>query len=288
MSVEDLVRRARSPRVSIRDQHAAFSMLVDRFEPMAIAVALRASDDAELARDACQEAFLLAWRTLPRLHEPAAFGGWLKRLVRTQCSRTRRRHRPDGEAPERSVDPAELVSRREVSRKLKRAVDELPPEERKAITLFYFLGEPLRVVARELDVTVGSAGRTVFDARLQLRRRLPRGVAERFLARRPTTAFARRVQAGLFDDLVGEYRFDARPDHVVRIRREGALLVSYAGGQRNVLASRKTDALVTTEFDGEGRFRRDARGRVSHFVYYEFGQRLGVARKEVRSASRRE
>jgi hypothetical protein len=213
------------------------------------------------------------------LQEPAAFGGWLKRLVRTQCARTRHRHRLDGEVPERSADPAELASRREVARKLQRAVDDLPPDERTAITLFYFLGEPLRVVARELDVTVGSAGKTVFDARLQLRRRLPRGVAESFLARRPTTAFARRVQAGLLDDLVGEYRFDARPDHVVRIRREGALLVGYAGGQRNVLASRKTNALVTTEFDGEGRFRRDARGRVSHFVYYEFGRRLGVARK---------
>ena len=273
------MRRARSPRVSIRDQHAAFSMLVERFEPMAIAVALRACDDAELARDACQEAFLVAWRTLPRLQEPAAFGGWLKRLVRTQCARTRRRHREGGEALEPSADPAELASRREISRKLQRAVDELPADERRAITLFYFLGEPLRVVARELDGTVGSAGKTVFDARLQLRRRLPRGIAERFLTRRPTIAFTRRVQAGLLDDLVGEYRFDARPDHVVRIRREGALLVGYAGGQRSVLAARKADALVATEFDGEGRFRRDARGRVSHFVYYEFGRRLGVARK---------
>lgn len=45
------------------------------------------------------------------------------------------------------------------------------------------------------------------------------------------------------------------------------------------LASRRPDALVTTEFDGEGRFHRDREGRISHFVYYEFGRRLGVARK---------
>ena len=55
--------------------------------------------------------------------------------------------------------------------------------------------------------------------------------------------------------------------------------MSYSGGQRNVLASTKTDAIVAIEFDGEGRLRRDAYGRVSHFVYYEFGRRLGVARK---------
>jgi hypothetical protein len=45
--------------------------------------------------------------------------------------------------------------------------------------------------------------------------------------------------------------------------------------------------LTPTEFDGEGRFRRDRRGRVSHFVYYEFGRRFGVARKvkSVRTAA---
>jgi hypothetical protein len=38
-------------------------------------------------------------------------------------------------------------------------------------------------------------------------------------------------------------------------------------------------ALITTEFDGEGRCHRDRSGRVAHFVYYEFGARLGIARK---------
>src|SRR5678810_1270590 len=41
----------------------------------------------------------------------------------------------------------------------------------------------------------------------------------------------------------------------------------------------KRDTLVPTEFDGEGRFRRDGSGEVRDFVYYEFGRRLGVARK---------
>ena len=279
MTVGDLVRRARRPRASIRDRHAAFSALVDRFEQMAFATALRACDDAELARDACQEAFLLAWRSLPRLHEPDAFGGWLKRMIRTQCAHARRRQRAPEPLPERLADPAELAGRRELQSRLRRALRELPEDERDAIALFYFLGEPLRVVARELRVSVGSAGKTLYDARLRLRRRLPRSLAQECLARRPTTAFARRVRDGVFDELVGEYRFPSRPDHVVLIRREGPLLVSYAGGQRNVLASRKADALVATEFDGEGRFLRDGRGRVSRFVYYEFGRRLGVALK---------
>lgn len=71
-----------------------------------------------------------------------------------------------------------------------------------------------------------------------------------------------------------------------RAEREAVVLhyflgepLSYAGSQRNVLTSRRTDTLVATEYDGEARFCRDRCGRITHFVYYEFGRRLGVARR---------
>jgi hypothetical protein len=137
----------------------------------------------------------------------------------------------------------------------------------------------LRVVAQALGVTLGTAGKRLYTARLRLRRSLPRDLAARFLAGAPSPAFTRRVQAGLFDEFVGEYRFASRPDRVVSIRREGDVLASYAGGQRSVLAAAESDTLVALAFDGEGRFERDRKGRVSHFVYYEFGRRLGVARR---------
>lgn len=63
------------------------------------------------------------------------------------------------------------------------------------------------------------------------------------------------------------------------VRREGNVLASYAGGQRNVLVSPRPVRLAPTEFDGEAYFRRDRRGHMSHFIYYEFGRRLGVAYK---------
>jgi RNA polymerase sigma-70 factor (ECF subfamily) len=287
--ITDLVRKARDRRAPIHEQHAAFTILVEEFEAMAFATALRASEDTESARDVCQEAFLLAWRTLADLREPAAFGGWLKRLVRTQCARARRRRSASAEVAESpsdlaqiadtASDPAELASRHETLRSILSAVEELPADERQAITLFYFLGEPLRIIAQVLGVRVGIAGKRLYTARLRLRQRLPRSIAEGFLVAAPTPSFTRRVQTGVFNEFVGEYRFANRPDQTVTIRREGDVLASYAGGQRNVLASRKPDTLATTEFDGEGRFQRDRHGHVRHFVYYEFGRRLGVARK---------
>ena len=71
-------------------------------------------------------------------------------------------------------------------------------------------GEPLRVVARALGVSVGQAGKITYLARLRLRRTLPRDVTEAFLAVKPAPAFVRRVQAGVFDEFVGEYRFPTR------------------------------------------------------------------------------
>jgi RNA polymerase sigma factor (sigma-70 family) len=289
--VADLVRRARDARAPIQEQQAAFTILVERFEEMALATALPASEDLAAARDACQEAFLVAWRTLPDLREPAAFGGWVKRLVRTQCARARRRRiasvgvlssaSDETRVPDSASDPAERAARQETLRWILRVLDELPAGDREAVMLFYFLGEPLRVVARELGLSAAQAGKRVYSARLRLRRRLPRPIAEAFLAVAPTPAFTQRVGAGVFDEFVGEYRFSNRPDHRVTIRREGNVLAGYAGGQRSVLASRRPDTLVTTEFDGEGRFRRSRDGHVSHFIYYEFGRRLGVARKVI-------
>ena len=95
----------------------------------------------------------------------------------------------------------------------------------------------------------------------------------------PSRSFVELVRLGLFDDYVGEYRFPRRPGHIVSIIRDGDLLVSDAAGQRNVLASVAGHSLLTSHYDGEARFGRNRRGRVTHFVYYEFGKRLGVARK---------
>jgi RNA polymerase sigma-70 factor (ECF subfamily) len=284
--VAGLVRSARDSRTSIRDQHAAFARLVERFEQMAFTTALAATDDAESARDACQEAFLQAWRKLPALREPSAFGGWLRRLVRTQCARERRRFSsrarraatPEDTSREGS-DLAEMVGHREIQALVREAVASLPRAECQAIILFYFLGEPLRVIARTLGVTEGRAGRLVYDARLRLRRGLPRSVTSPFRMTAPTLSMTRRVHAGLLDELAGEYRFAERPNHRVILRREGDILAGYAGGQRNVLVATRPDVLAAAEFDGEARFSRNRGGRISHFVYYEFGRRLSVANK---------
>ena len=95
------------------------------------------------------------------------------------------------------------------------------------------------------------------------------------------TAFEQRVREGLFDDYIGTYRYDKRPDLIVTIRREGSQLISESAGQTNYLFAKggSTRRLRAREFDGSGEFLRDARGEVTGFVYREFGREMGIATK---------
>ena len=279
MEIASIVERARNDDLLLDQQHAAFAELVGRFEEAAFGWSLRLLDDPEEARDATQDAFLDAWLKLRQLREPAAFGAWLKRLVATQCRRRRRRSRGElrlGRGVAGTHDPSE---HRETQRLLAAAMCRLTEAEHRIVVLFYFLGRTIGEIAALLGVAKGTVGKRLHSARVTIRRNLPRGAREEFIQLRPSPRFLRQVKEGLFDEYVGHYRFEERPELVVRIEREGALLVSYGGGQRSVLASLEDNALISMAFDGEGRFQRNAAGRIVQFVYYEFGARLGVAKK---------
>ncbi len=277
-----IVERARNDDLPVDEQQLAFAELVRRFEEPAFGWALHLLDDPEEAEDATQDAFITAWLKLRALRDPVAFGAWLKRLIATQCNR-RRRKRQETKQPS---DEQELCSvtqsridQRERQRILAKAMAGLSAGEYRVVVLFYFLGRKISEIATILGIPRGTVGKRLHSARICIRRKLPPAVRGEFLELRPSPQFLQKVREGLFDEYVGEYRFDERPEHVVRVEREGTLLVSYGGGQRNVLASIRDGALVPMEFDGEGRFQRNRRGSIVAFVYYEFGARLGVARK---------
>src|SRR5690349_22711261 len=71
----------------------AFGELVDLDGDLCYAIAYRILRDAERAEDAVQQAFLQAWRELPRLRDPERFGPWLHRLLVNACYEEARRHR---------------------------------------------------------------------------------------------------------------------------------------------------------------------------------------------------
>jgi RNA polymerase sigma-70 factor (ECF subfamily) len=279
-STAALVELARDRTISLSEQHAAFTRLVERFQHAVFALALSSLRDADDAKDASQDAFATAWRCLRSLRDSQAFEPWLKSIVVRECSRRIRRRAPVAAEIDTLPCVAESDERRDYEELIAAALDKLSAAEREVTILFYFLGYTQPQIARLLHLKPGTVGKRLHSARLRIRRRLPRSVRSEFVRATPSAEFASRVRQGLLDEYVGEYRFDSRPDHLVRITRAGDSLVSYAGGQRHVLVSIDEQSLVTSHFDGEGRFRRNPSGHITHFVYYEFGRRLGIARKQ--------
>ncbi|MGH7615461.1 MAG: RNA polymerase sigma factor [Gemmatimonadales bacterium] len=274
-----LVERARDPALPLDQRHVAFTRLIEQTQHLAFGLALALLRDADDAKDAVQEAFTTAWLRLRQLRDASAFTSWLKTIVATQCARRwrRRKRRPEAlELPEsvetdsRRVDYQSLVAS---------ALATLPAGERHVVVLCYFLGYRQRDIARLLQLKPGTVGKRLHSARLRIRRWLPASVRRDFVRLTPSRSFVEQVRRGLLDEYVGAYRFEQRRDHIVSIIREGDSLISEAGGQRHVLLSVAEDSLHTSHYDGEARFRRNRRGSVTHFVYYEFGRRLGIARK---------
>ena len=81
-----LVRRART------GDAAAFGVLVDTRIDRCYRLAWSILSNEADAADATQDALVSAWRQLPRLRDPAAFDGWLNRIV-ANAALMARRHR---------------------------------------------------------------------------------------------------------------------------------------------------------------------------------------------------
>src|SRR5262249_37604907 len=71
----------------------AYARLVRATQAMAYAGALGVLRDRTVAQDAVQEAYLRPFRRLNDLQDPAAFAGWLRRIVITAALNMRRARR---------------------------------------------------------------------------------------------------------------------------------------------------------------------------------------------------
>jgi RNA polymerase sigma factor (sigma-70 family) len=278
--IEVLVENARDSNRSLDEQHSAFTSLMEQSQHSVFALALSRLRDVEEAEDAAQDAFATAWRRLRQLRDPTAFIPWLNAIVLSECSRRRRqRARSSGADTIPSTAIQSDTHRIDYQSVIAACLEQLSEGERDVIVLYYYLGYSLPQISRLLQLKSGTAGKRLHSARLHVRRLLPRSVRGDFVRVTPSASFADRVRRGLLDEYVGVYQFAERPDHVVSITTIGDKLISESAGQRHVLISIDEQSLRTRDYDGEGRFGRNRRGEVTHFVYYEFGRRMGIAHR---------
>lgn len=129
-----------------RADAGAFRALVDRHLSHVLAVARRMlRDDAE-AEDVAQEALVRLWRNAASLElGPGGLRPWLTRVTSNLCIDRMRASRNTSvveEVPERPVPADQLRSlgERELSRRVDKALKELPERQRLALTLFHYEG----------------------------------------------------------------------------------------------------------------------------------------------------
>jgi RNA polymerase sigma factor (sigma-70 family) len=179
-ALESIVLRARGGDVD------AFAALVHRFQDMAVGYGYSMLRDFQLAEDAAQEAYFEAYRSLPKLREPAAFPGWFRKIVFKQCDRILRRNA----AATISLNDAPEQGREDkwddVRDRVLEAVDSLPEHERAAALLFYIGGYSQNEVAAFLDTPVGAVKKRLYSARNRLRDMLADAVEDGLRSRRPS------------------------------------------------------------------------------------------------------
>ena len=155
MDQRELVERAQ------RGDHDAFAVLAGLFVARLDSAARLMLRDHDLARDAVQEGFIKAWRSLPSLRDPDRFEGWLRSLVARSCLDILRRRgrRPvevdlvstDGPA----IDDASVTTaNREL---LDSILRRLPPEQRVVVVLRYYFDLEVPEIAATLAIPVGTA-----------------------------------------------------------------------------------------------------------------------------------
>ena len=217
-----LIDRARSARAARAEKAHAFGEVVRRFQDLAFACAYAVLGDFHLAEDAAQEAFVVAWRHLDQLRAPAAFPGWLKRIVLTQCNRLTRGKRLDtvaldavGDLPAADPDPAAAYEARERQARVLAAIQDLPEHERMVTLLFYIGDYSQAEIAAFLDAPLTTVKKRLFSARQRLRERMLDMVRETLRERRPSRNEQFAETVALFNEALEAFVAKVRQDRYV-------------------------------------------------------------------------
>lgn len=172
---KELVKRVQ------KGDKGAFDLLVLKYEHKIVNLVMRYVRDPETALDISQEAFIKAYRALPRFRGDSAFYTWLYRIAvntaKNHLAALKRRpsdieldlQDPDQyglHAKLKETDTPEAVSlSQELQETLERAIQSLPDDLRTAIVLRELDGMSYEEIAQTMDCPVGTVRSRIFRAR---------------------------------------------------------------------------------------------------------------------------
>lgn len=187
-SDEQIVQRA------LTGDAEAFGEIVQRWERRIFSLAYGMLGREEDARDATQETFLAAFRSLRGFRGEAKVSSWLHRIAVNQCITRQRRAKVRNEAAIEDEDerhassfasplelsPARVTEGRESIDAVRRAVNSLPIDLRQVVLMKEFEELTFREIAEALDLPLSTVKSRLYTAMRQLQMRLQKFGNERW------------------------------------------------------------------------------------------------------------
>jgi RNA polymerase sigma-70 factor (ECF subfamily) len=154
----------------------AYRRLVERYSEVAYGLALRMLGTPSDAEEVAQDAFLRAWRALPRFRGDSSFSTWLHRIVvrraldRSATLKARRARETGLDAAAEAEAPApDRATDRGPGGRIDRLLASLSDVQRAAVVLYYYEDSSIEQVAQALGIPIGTVKTHLHRARGLLR-----------------------------------------------------------------------------------------------------------------------
>ena len=150
--------------------HAALGEFYDLYAGLANGLALRILRDTSEAEDVVQEVFVQVWRQAARF-DPSRGSpeAWLCTIARTRALDRLRRRTSRREDPDEASPPSTEVPKTEEALAVRKALEGLTGDQRRALELAYYEGLTQSEIAARLGEPLGTIKTRIRTAMIRLR-----------------------------------------------------------------------------------------------------------------------
>ena len=158
---------------------SAFEELVRRHQELVFSLAYKLTGNRELANDVAQEAFIRAWKAIQKFRGDSTFSTWIYRITVNTAWTLRKKAKKhyslnieETQEPvviDEKKDPEFLAINSDLSAVLKKALDQIPVEQRIIVELKNIEGRSHKEIAEYLDISVTAAKVRLHRAHQKLR-----------------------------------------------------------------------------------------------------------------------
>ena len=170
---EDIIRQV------MNGDRNAYALLVDRYKDRVFSLALGIVRNRELAEEIAQDAFVKAYSSLKKFRKEAGFSTWIYRITyNTAISELRKQKnkiRTVENVAEKLVSAdteetlEELEQKENEHQLMEQAINELVPEEKLILTLYYYEENSVEQISKTTGLTASNVKVKLFRIRNKLK-----------------------------------------------------------------------------------------------------------------------